>query len=49
MQNCLQTRDITPLEPTHIEEKFYAPGIGSVLTVDVDTGKRLELISVTTR
>jgi hypothetical protein len=42
--NCLQTADFTPLEPDALEHKFYAPGIGLVLEVDVESGERLELI-----
>ena len=45
--NCLRTRDFSPLEPDVEENKFYAPGIGSVLEIDLSTGDRLELISVT--
>jgi len=29
------------------EEKFYAPGIGHVLEIDLSTGERFELLSVT--
>lgn len=43
---CLQTEDYTPLEPGHLEHKFYAPGIGLVLEVDTETGDRLELIDI---
>ena len=42
---CLQTEDFTPLEPGHVEHKYYAPGIGLVLEVDVENGERLELVS----
>ena len=45
--HCLQTEDFTPLEPDNSELKYYAPGIGNVLTINPDTGKRVELISVT--
>jgi hypothetical protein len=45
--NCLQTEDFTPLDPDVKEIKYYAPGIGNVLTINPDTGKRVELISVT--
>ena len=43
-ENCLETRDFTPLEPTIEEFKFYAEGVGQVLTLE--DGERLELISV---
>ena len=44
--HCLQTEDFTPLEPDSSELKYYAPGIGNVLTLKVETGKRVELISI---
>jgi hypothetical protein len=46
--NCLATHEFTPLEPDASESKFYAPGIGHVLTVDDETGARSELIAVET-
>lgn len=45
--NCLQTEDFTPIEPDGTEFKYYAPGIGNVLTINPENGKRSELISVT--
>jgi hypothetical protein len=44
--NCLQTRDFTPLEPGPGEHKYYAPGVGLVLEVDVESGTRVELVSI---
>lgn len=44
---CVQTLDFTPLEPDAQEHKFYAPGVGPVLEVDLETGERLELESFT--
>lgn len=44
---CLKTHDFTPLEPDINEEKYYCPGVGLVLSVDVVTGEREELASVT--
>jgi len=44
--NCLQTQDFAPLDPDAIEHKFYAPGVGQVLTVHVDTGTRVELVNI---
>jgi len=41
------TRDFTALEPDVNENKYYAPGIGTILEVDLETGDRTELISVT--
>lgn len=46
--HCLETEETTPLKPEANEHKFYAPGVGFVLQVDVNTGDRLELIQVTT-
>lgn len=37
--NVLQTADFTPLEPGHIEHKFYAPGAGLIRTVLVEGGE----------
>lgn len=40
------TKDLAPLEPRALEHKFYAPGIGPVLTLDVSGASgREELIS----
>ena len=43
----LQTADTTPLEPDVLEHKYYAPGVGLVLTIDQAGGGREELLSVT--
>ncbi|MFF2370901.1 hypothetical protein [Agromyces sp. NPDC058110] len=46
---AMLTRDTTPLEPAVEELKFYAAGVGPVLTVAVSGGAgREELISITT-
>ncbi len=44
VDNCLQTRDFTPLEPGVAENKYYAPGIGLIVEIDPETGDRLELM-----
>lgn len=44
-ENCLQTFDFTPIDPEALEYKYYAPGIGVVLEIDLLTGERLELVS----
>jgi hypothetical protein len=44
--NCLKTKDTSPLEPDVVEQKFYAPGVGSVLEIDNSTGERLELVRI---
>jgi hypothetical protein len=45
--NCLKSQETTPLEPDALEDKYYAPRVGNVLTVDLVTGERDELISIT--
>jgi hypothetical protein len=45
--NCVKTKDFSPLEPDVVEHKFYAPGVGNVQTVDVSTGNHLDLTSFT--
>ena len=44
--NCLQTPESTPLEPSLHEAKWYAPGVGNILTLDLDTGEKSELIRI---
>ena len=43
--SCLQTYDFTPLDSEAQEHKFYAPGIGLIVEVDLTTGDRVELIN----
>jgi hypothetical protein len=47
--DCLETKEWTPLEPGHVEQKFYAPGVGLVLVLE-HHGKivRQELVDITT-
>lgn len=45
--NAFETKDTTALEPGFVENKYFVPGIGNVLTVDPDTGEREELVSYT--
>jgi hypothetical protein len=46
-RNCLVTKEFTQLEPGNVEHKFYAPGIGFVLSVVVKGGKeRLALANI---
>ena len=43
VENCLLTADYTPLDPDVVENKYYAPGIGLIVEVDLETGDRVEL------
>jgi hypothetical protein len=43
--SCLQTHDFTRLDPSVNEQKYYAPGVGLVLAVDMNSGEREELVS----
>jgi hypothetical protein len=44
--DALKTLELTPLEPGLKENKYYVPHVGNVLTVDLVTGEREELVSV---
>jgi hypothetical protein len=47
--NCLKTKDYTSLEPGVVENKYFAPRIGNILTVMVQGGsERSELVDITT-
>lgn len=46
--NCLKTKEFSPLSPGAIEHKFYAPGIGPIQEVDVETGNHIDLINIIT-
>ena len=39
-------RTPTPLESDLHEAKWYAPGVGQILTLDLDTGEKSELIRI---
>jgi hypothetical protein len=43
--DCLVTRDFTPLVPDLVEHKYFKPGVGQILAVDLETGEREELVS----
>jgi hypothetical protein len=46
--SVLLTKDTSAIEPDGLEYKFYAPGVGTVLTIDIAGGSdREELVSVT--
>ncbi len=42
--NCLQTYDFSPLDPEAQEHKFYAPGIGKIVEINLTEDTRVELI-----
>lgn len=42
--SCLVTRDFSPLDPEANENKYYAPGVGLIVEIDLTTGDRVELI-----
>jgi hypothetical protein len=42
----LQTLDTTPLDTGSVEHKFYAAGVGQVLTEDVNTGEIEQLVKI---
>jgi len=47
-RRVLHTANSTPLEPTVLENKFYARGVGPILEIDVSpTWSRAELVKVT--
>jgi hypothetical protein len=48
--DVLMTKDLNPLEPRVLEHKFYARGVGPVLTLDISgAAGREELVSFTRR
>lgn len=45
--NCLKTKDWSPLEPGAVEHKYYSPDIGGmVLEKAVDSDEKVELVEV---
>jgi hypothetical protein len=42
--NCLVTRDFSPLEPGADERKYFSPGIGDFLEIELDTGTVSQLV-----
>ncbi|MEP6601809.1 MAG: hypothetical protein ABJB49_08335 [Nitrospirota bacterium] len=46
--HCLKTLESSPLAPGDLENKFYAAGVGNVLTIDLATGDRSELVQIIT-
>lgn len=46
---CLVTHDFSPLDPEANENKYYSPGIGLVVEIDLNSGDRVELIEFTSQ
>ncbi|MBI3636089.1 MAG: hypothetical protein HY216_07720 [Candidatus Rokubacteria bacterium] len=44
--NCLKTKETSPLEPDVTENKFYAAGVGNLLTIDLTTGEQSALVQI---
>lgn len=44
---CLETLEYTPLEPDVMESKFYIPGVGLILEIDLEENVRVELVDYT--
>tara|TARA_B110000858_G_scaffold194218_1_gene248177 strand:- start:25935 stop:27056 length:1122 start_codon:yes stop_codon:yes gene_type:complete len=44
---CLQNLEYTPLDPEVEEHKYYLPGTGMILEVDLENGERVELVDFT--
>ena len=42
---CLVTRDFSPLDPGSEENKYYAEDVGLILEIDLESGERLELVN----
>jgi hypothetical protein len=45
--DCLITKDFSALEPGVAEHKYFKPGVGQILTINVETGDREELVGFT--
>ena len=45
---CVKVQETTALEPDTIVHDFYAPGIGPVLSIEMPSNERLELVRITT-
>jgi len=46
-ENVVQTRDFSALAPDLQEHKFYAPGVGVIKEVDLETGEEVLLLEFT--
>lgn len=45
---CVKIQETTALEPENTVHDYYAPGIGPVLSIDMPSNERLELVQITT-
>lgn len=46
--NCLKTKETEAIDPSALENKFYATGVGNILTNDLVTGETLPLVQIKT-
>jgi hypothetical protein len=46
--DCIKREETSPIEPDALESKYYAAGVGNVLTVDLSTGETSELVQILT-
>jgi hypothetical protein len=44
--NCVETKETETIDPTALEHKYYAAGVGNILTVDLVTGEILPLVQI---
>ncbi|MCH7672791.1 MAG: hypothetical protein IIC59_14440 [Proteobacteria bacterium] len=44
---CLENLEYSPLEPGVTEKKYYVPGIGLILEIDLEEDERVELVDFT--
>lgn len=44
--DCLVTLEFTPLSPDVAEDKYYKAGVGNILTIDLESGERTELVKI---
>jgi hypothetical protein len=47
--HCLKTKETEAIDPEALEHKFYAAGVGNVLTLDLVTGENLPLVQIKTQ
>jgi len=43
--DCIVTRNSSPLEPDQTTRKYYARGIGFIMEINPDTGEVLQLVN----